>query len=571
MATTKIWAIKDSLSRVVNYAKNPEKTIFSDLKQVLKYAENDEKTIDKNEKTMYVTGVNCNKETAYEEMTSVQNRFDKCTGNIAYHAYQSFKTGEVSPELAHKIGVELAEKMWSEHQVIVTTHFNTGTDHNHFVINSVNMFTGKKFNCNKGAYYHFRELSDELCREYRLTVIEKPKGKTPRNIYFAEKRGEPTKYNLMRQAMDEAMEICVSYSQFKKVMYKKGYIINDDNNRKYPTIRSMNDKKAVRMYQLGEKYLPKNIAERVFQNPCYVQEEYYKLIKPKKSYTKYKVYEYKGNLKNISKMSGIDVLFILLFHLLGLIPKRENYKPLSPEMKQEVRKMQRYSNEIRLIVTEKLKTLDDVIKDELPSAKIGVLTGPSHAEEVAISIPTVLVIASEHEEILPLIQDTFMSKNMRIYTSTDVKGLELGGALKNIIAFCAGVAAGIGLGDNSFAALITRGLGEISRLGVKLGGKQETFYGLSGLGDLIVTCLSEHSRNRRAGKLIGQGKTLEETRKEVGMVIESIDNIDVAYELGKRNNIYMPIIETVYDVIYNGLDPKKAVEDLMTREKKSEI
>lgn len=220
---------------------------------------------------------------------------------------------------------------------------------------------------------------------------------------------------------------------------------------------------------------------------------------------------------------------------------------------------------------ETLQTLDDVIKDELPSAKIGVLTGPSHAEEVAISIPTVLVIASEYEEILPLIQDTFMSKNMRIYTSTDVKGLELGGALKNIIAFCAGVAAGIGLGDNSFAALITRGLGEISRLGVKLGGKQETFYGLSGLGDLIVTCLSEHSRNRRAGKLIGQGKTLEETRKEVGMVIESIDNIDVAYELGKRNNIYMPIIETVYDVIYNGLDPKKAVEDLMTREKKSEI
>ena len=283
MATTKIWAIKDSLSRVVNYAKNPEKTIFSDLKQVLKYAENDEKTIDKNEKTMYVTGVNCNKETAYQEMIAVQNRFDKCTGNIAYHAYQSFKTGEVSPELAHKIGVELAEK-----------------------------------------------------------------------------RGEPTKYNLMRQAMDEAMKICVSYSQFKKVMYKKGYIINDDNNRKYPTIRSMNDKKAVRMYQLGEKYLPKNIAERVFQNPCYVQEEYYKLIKPKKSYTKYKVYEYKGNLKNISKMSGIDVLFILLFHLLGLIPKRENYKPLSPEMKQEVRKMQRYSNEIRLIVTEKLKTLDDV-------------------------------------------------------------------------------------------------------------------------------------------------------------------------------------------------------------------
>ena len=217
-----------------------------------------------------------------------------------------------------------------------------------------------------------------------------------------------------------------------------------------------------------------------------------------------------------------------------------------------------------------LKTLDEVIKDEMLSAKVGVLTGPSHAEEVAVSSPTVLVIASEHQEILDTIQEAFMSNKMRIYTSTDVKGLELGGALKNIIAFCAGVAAGIGLGDNSFAALVTRGLGEISRLGVALGGKQETFYGLSGLGDLIVTCLSEHSRNRRAGKLIGQGKTLEEAKQEVGMVIESIDNIDVAYELGKRNNTYMPIIETVYNVIYNGLEPQKAVDNLMTRDRKCE-
>lgn len=360
MATTKIWAIKDSLSRVVNYAKNPEKIIFSDLKQVLKYAENNEKTTDKNEKTMYVTGVNCNRETAYEEMTAVQNRFDKSTGNIAYHAYQSFKTGEVSPELAHKIGVELAEKMWSEHQVVVATHFNTGTYHNHFVINSVNMFTGKKFNCNKGAYYHFRELSDELCREYGLTVIEKPKGKTPRSIYFAEKRGEPTKYNVIRQAIDEVMKMCINYGQFKKIMLKKGYIINDDYNKKYPTIRSINDKQAVRMYHLGEKYLPKNIANKVEHNPYYYQNRYMEFIHPKKKKQKYKVYKYKGKFKDISKMSGIDELFLLLFHLLGLLPKRENYKPISPEMKQEVRKMERYSNEIRLIVTAKLNTTEDV-------------------------------------------------------------------------------------------------------------------------------------------------------------------------------------------------------------------
>lgn len=219
---------------------------------------------------------------------------------------------------------------------------------------------------------------------------------------------------------------------------------------------------------------------------------------------------------------------------------------------------------------ESLKTLDEVIQEELPTAKIGVLSGPSHAEEVSIAIPTVLVVASKHDDVLNLIQNTFMSEKMRIYTSKDVKGVELGGALKNIIAFCAGVAAGIGLGDNSFAALVTRGLGEIARLGVKLGGEKETFYGLSGLGDLIVTCLSEHSRNRKAGKLIGQGKTLEEAQKEVGMVIESIDNIDVAYELGKKNGVYMPIIETVYKVIYEGLEPSEAVKNLMTRDKKSE-
>ena len=220
---------------------------------------------------------------------------------------------------------------------------------------------------------------------------------------------------------------------------------------------------------------------------------------------------------------------------------------------------------------ESLKTLDEVIKEEMPEARIGVLSGPSHAEEVSIAIPTVLVIASKDEEIKKQIQDTFMGPNMRIYTSNDVKGVELGGALKNIIAFCAGVAAGIGLGDNTFAALVTRGLSELTRLGVALGGEKETFYGLSGLGDLIVTCLSEHSRNRRAGKLIGQGKTLEEAKKEVGMVIESIDNIDVAYALGKKHNVEMPIIETAYNVIYNKLDPKTAVNNLMTREKKNEI
>lgn len=217
-----------------------------------------------------------------------------------------------------------------------------------------------------------------------------------------------------------------------------------------------------------------------------------------------------------------------------------------------------------------LSTLEQVIKSEIPNIKIGVLSGPSHAEEVSIGAPTVLVAASEDDDLLEIMQNTFMCDKMRIYTSKDVTGVEVGGALKNIMAFCAGVATQIGLGDNSFAALLTRGLGELAKLGVAMGGNKDTFYGLSGLGDLLVTCLSEHSRNRKAGKLIGSGKSLEETKQEVGMTIESIDNIDVAYELSKKYNIEMPIVNAVYDVLYNNLKPEDAVSVLMTREKKAE-
>ena len=217
-----------------------------------------------------------------------------------------------------------------------------------------------------------------------------------------------------------------------------------------------------------------------------------------------------------------------------------------------------------------LYTLEDVIKEEIPNVKLGVFTGPSHAEEVSLGIPTAIVIASQSLDVQYLVQDTFMNENMRIYTSSDTKGAELGGALKNIIAFCAGIIAELDMGDNTFAALITRGLNEISRLGVALGGNHNTFYGLSGLGDLIVTCLSEHSRNRRAGRCIGRGLTIEETKKEVGMTIESIDNIEVAYKLAQKYNIEMPIVNTVYDVLYNGLKPREAVVKLMTRDKKCE-
>ena len=217
-----------------------------------------------------------------------------------------------------------------------------------------------------------------------------------------------------------------------------------------------------------------------------------------------------------------------------------------------------------------LYTLSEVAAEEMPKVKIGILSGPTHAEEVSIGIPTAIVVASKNIEVQYNVQDLFMSETMRVYTTSDVKGVELGGALKNIIAFCAGISVELNLGDNTLAALITRGLNEIARLGIAMGGNHNTFYGLSGLGDLIVTCLSEHSRNRRAGRCIGRGLSVEETKKEIGMTIESIDNIEVAYKLCKKYNIEMPIVETVYDVLYNGLKPAEAVTKLMTREKKCE-
>ena len=382
MATTKIWAIKGSIGKVLDYANDPKKVQFTDLKQVLKYAENGEKTIDNEEHQVFVTGVNCNRDTAYQEMKAVQERFNKTTGNVAYHAYQSFKTGEVTAELAHKIGVELAQKMFSEYQVLVATHLNTGTYHNHFVINSVNMFTGEKFNCNKGAYYKFRSISDELCAENNLIVIKNPKGRTARNIYFAE------------EAIDEALDITTNIDEFKNVMIKKGYVINDSDNRKYATIRRTRDTKATRLFRLGEEYTMESIEAKVLTNPPTFYYDYKKFMNTPlaeynkdlshsktNSYSTYnrskyqkntnvKTYKYKGSFDDLSKKSCLELLFLLILYLMGAKPLKssqnhyQKHTPLSPEMKAEVRKMDRYSEHIRLIAGEKIETekdLDDFI------------------------------------------------------------------------------------------------------------------------------------------------------------------------------------------------------------------
>ena len=217
-----------------------------------------------------------------------------------------------------------------------------------------------------------------------------------------------------------------------------------------------------------------------------------------------------------------------------------------------------------------LMTQAQIIEDEIPQAQVAVLSGPTHAEEVSRGIPTTIVAGSKSKSCAEYVQNLFMNEVFRVYTSPDVLGIELGGALKNVVALAAGIADGLGYGDNTKAALITRGIAEIARLGVKMGGKIETFTGLTGIGDLIVTCASVHSRNRKAGYLIGQGRSMQEAMDEVQMVVEGVYSAKAAAKLAKKYDVPMPIVEEVNKVLFEGKSPAEAVDDLMLRESRSE-
>ncbi len=223
------------------------------------------------------------------------------------------------------------------------------------------------------------------------------------------------------------------------------------------------------------------------------------------------------------------------------------------------------------IEVETLDRVSEISKEILPNNPFAVLSGPSHAEEVGKDIPTAVTVSSEDAEISKIVQDAFSTSHFRVYTNTDLIGVEIGGALKNIIALAAGMSDGLGYGDNTKAALMTRGIYEMSKLGISLGANAQTFNGLAGFGDLIVTCTSMHSRNRRAGILIGQGLSSEEAAIEIGQVVEGVKTTKSAYELSKAHNVSMPITEKLYAVLYKGEDPRRAVIDLMTRQNKEEI
>lgn len=217
-----------------------------------------------------------------------------------------------------------------------------------------------------------------------------------------------------------------------------------------------------------------------------------------------------------------------------------------------------------------LMTLPEIIQEEIPQAKVAVLSGPSHAEEVGIGLPTTVVAGAKSRKVAEYIQSLFMNESFRVYTSPDMIGIELGAALKNVIALAAGMADGLGYGDNTKAALITRGIKEISRLAIAMGAKPETLSGLSGMGDLIVTCASKHSRNRKAGMLMGQGCSMEEAMDQVKMVVEGVYSAKAAIGLSRKYGVSMPIIEQVNAVLFEGYPVKDAVLNLMLRDRKTE-
>lgn len=240
-------------------------------------------------------------------------------------------------------------------------------------------------------------------------------------------------------------------------------------------------------------------------------------------------------------------------------------------MKPYIKPGQMIVNVAKGIEESTLMTLSEQIEEELPEADVAVLSGPSHAEEVGRGLPTTCVVGARTRETAEYLQEAFMNEVFRVYTSPDILGIELGGSLKNVIALAAGIADGLGYGDNTKAALITRGIAEITRLGVKMGGKAESFSGLTGIGDLIVTCASVHSRNRKAGYLMGQGKTMQEAMDEVKMVVEGVYSAKAAIKLAEKYQVSMPIIEQVNRVLFENKSAGEAVKELMLREGKSEL
>ena len=364
MAVCEIWDVKGRLDHPIDYAENPEKTVNpkyseADLQamgDVMKYATNGDKT----EQQFFVTGVNCDPATARDEMMMAKAQWNDQSEIVCYHGFQSFKAGEVTPEQAHEVGVKLAEKMWGgRFQVIVATHLNTECLHNHFVVNSVSFTDGKHYHDNKKNLRLLRQRSDELCREYSLSVIEHPGGrKKPYALYQAEKNGLPTRDTVARQAVDEAISKSYTLKDFDRQMAGMGYRVSFDPNRKYWTIIGKGWQRPKRLYKLGDDYTNERITERIRENSYAVK--FSRFAEPTKAV---KVYRVRGSLKDTRKIGGLRGLYLHYCYKLGILPKKRqpNYARLHYLLKDDLMKMEAITQETRLLCRNHIDTAQQLL------------------------------------------------------------------------------------------------------------------------------------------------------------------------------------------------------------------
>ena len=362
MAVTKIWDVKGRLDNPINYVMNPdkitnpeyEKAFLQALGDVIEYAANEDKT----ERHYFVSGINCNTTYARRQFQTTKNAYDKNGGIVAYHGYQSFAEGEVTPEEAHQIGLELAEELWGERfQVIVATHVNTKCLHNHFVINSVSWTDGKRFRDNRATYKIMRETSDRICREHNLSVVENPhRTKDPTNLHRAELVGMPTRYNVARAAIDEAISKSCNMREFEVYLKQLGYVTQFNPNRKYWTVIPKGWEKPIRLARLGEEYTNERIVERVLSNPTSVRMGNFQ---PKsKGGKQYLLITRKDR---INKVGGLRGLYLKYCYELGYLPRyKQNVNRVHPLLKEDLMKCEKFTKQVRLLGKHKIADREEL-------------------------------------------------------------------------------------------------------------------------------------------------------------------------------------------------------------------
>ncbi|MCD8356982.1 MAG: relaxase/mobilization nuclease domain-containing protein [Clostridia bacterium] len=363
MAVCEIWSVRGRLDHPIDYAKNPDKTanpnyLDSDLQalgDVMQYATNGRKT----EQQFFVTGVNCDPATARQEMQAVKRQFGDKKEIVCYHGYQSFRQGEVTPEQAHEIGIKLAQSMWGDRfQVIVATHLNTECLHNHFVVNAVSFADGKRYLGNLSNIHLMRQKSDELCRQYQLSIIEHPDGrKKPYAMVQAEKSGIPTRNDIARQAIDEAISKSFTLRDFDRNIAAMGFRCSFNPNHKYWTIIGKGWKRPKRMHKLGEDYTNDRIMERIAENSYAVR---FSDFAPER--TVFKIYHIRGSLKKVHRHKGLRGLYLYYCYRLGFLPKKRkiNYTRLHSLLRDDLMKMDAIAKETRLLCQYRIDTAEQL-------------------------------------------------------------------------------------------------------------------------------------------------------------------------------------------------------------------